>query len=75
MLAAFFSFKSLKNSPEYSGIKAAISSGAKYVVAIPDKRQIKDVENISYDKNKTKLIILNSMDEFDISLINKDKNL
>ena len=58
-----------------SGIKAAISSGAKYVVAIPDKRQIKDVENISYDKNKTKLIILNSMDEFDISLINKDKKL
>ena len=39
-----------------SGINAAISSGAKYVVAIPDKRQIKDVENISYDKNKTKLI-------------------
>ena len=54
-----------------SGINAAISSGANIVVAIPDKRQRKDVENIVYDKNKTKLIILNSMDEFDINIINK----
>ena len=53
-----------------SGIKAAISSGAKYVIAIPDPRQKKDIENLQYDKSKTKLIILNSMDEFDISLIN-----
>ena len=55
-----------------SGINAAISSGAKYVIAIPDIRQKKDVENVKYDKDKTKLIILNSMDEFDIKLINKD---
>ena len=55
-----------------SGINAAISSGAKYVIAIPDKRQRKDVENIIYDKTKTKLIILNSMDEFDVNLINKN---
>ena len=53
-----------------SGINAAISSGAKCVVAIPDPRQRQDIENIKYDKNRTKLIILNSMDEFDISLIN-----
>ena len=53
-----------------SGINAAISSGAKYVIAIPDKRQRKDVENITYDKDKTNLIILNSMDEFDINIIN-----
>ena len=53
-----------------SGINAAISSGAKCVIAIPDPRQRKDVENIQYDKNKTKLIILNSMDEFDINSIN-----
>ena len=52
-----------------TGINAAISSGAPIVVAIPDIRQRKDVENIVYDKNKTKLIILNSMDEFDINLI------
>ena len=52
-----------------SGINAAISSGAGIVVAIPDVRQRKDVENITYDKNQTKLIILNSMDEFDTNLI------
>ena len=54
-----------------SGITAAIKSGAKIVVAIPDPRQKKDVENITYDKNKTKLYILNSMDEFDFDLIKK----
>ena len=54
-----------------SGITAAIKSGAKIVVAIPDPRQRKDVENITYDKNKTKLYILNSMDEFDFDLIKK----
>ena len=53
-----------------SGINAAIKSGAKIVVAIPDIRQREDVEKIIYDKNKTKLIILNSMDEFDFNLIN-----
>ena len=53
-----------------SGITAAIRSGARIVVAIPDPRQKKDVENIDYDKNKTKLIVLNSMDEFDFNLIN-----
>ena len=52
-----------------SGITAAIRSGARIVVAIPDPRQKKDVENIEYDKNKTKLIILNSMEEFDFNLI------
>ena len=57
-----------------SGINAAISSGARCVVAISDRRQRKDVENITYDKNITKLIILNSMDELDIdNLINKKK--
>ena len=53
-----------------SGITAAIKSGAKIVVAIPDPRQKEDVENITYDKNVTKLIILNSMDEFNFNLIN-----
>ena len=57
-----------------SGINAAISSGARCVVAIPDRRQRKDVENITYDKNITKLIILNSMDELDIdNLIHQKK--
>ena len=51
-----------------SGITAAIKSGARIVVAIPDPRQRKDVEKIVYDKNKTKLVILNSMDEFDFNL-------
>ena len=48
-----------------SGVKAALGSGAKIVVAVPDPRQRKDIENINYDKNITKLVILNSMDEFD----------
>ena len=57
-----------------SGITSAIKSGAKIVVAIPDIRQREDVEKIVYDKEKTKLIILNSMEEFDFSLINNQEN-
>ena len=53
-----------------SGITAAIKSGAKIVVAIPDPRQKDDIENLIYDKNVTKLIVLNCMDEFDFNLFN-----
>ena len=53
-----------------SGITAAIKSGAKIVVAIPDPRQKDDIENLIYDKNVTKLIVLNCMDEFDFNIIN-----
>ena len=52
-----------------SGINAALRSEARIVVAIPDQRQKKDVEQIIYDKDKTKLIILNSIYDFDFSLI------
>ena len=53
-----------------SGVTAAIKSGAKIVVAIPDPRQKADVENLIYDNNITKLIVLNCMDEFDFNIIN-----
>ena len=53
-----------------SGTNAAIRAGAKIVVSIPDQRQRKDIENLIYDKDKTKLVILNSMEEFDFNLIN-----
>ena len=53
-----------------SGVTAAIKSGAKIVVAIPDPRQKADVENLIYDKKITKLIVLNCMDEFDFNIIN-----
>jgi pseudouridine-5'-monophosphatase len=56
-----------------SGTIAAIKSGAKIVVAIPDPRHRQDIEKITYDKNKTKLIILKSLDEFNFILINSSK--
>ena len=55
------------------GVKAAISAGAKIVVAIIEDYQRPSFEGLIYDKNKTRLIILNSLEEFDFSLITGQK--
>ena len=52
-----------------SGVKAAISAGMPIVVAIMEERQRNTLEGIVYDKNKTKLIVLDSLDQFDFSLV------
>ena len=55
------------------GVKAAISAGVKIVVAIIEDYQRPSFEGLIYDKNKTRLIILNSLEEFDFSLITGQK--
>ena len=52
-----------------NGIKAAINTGVPFVIAIPKPDLRKEVEEIKYDKNKTKLIILDSLKDFDFTLI------
>ena len=47
-----------------SGVKAAISAGMPIVVAVMEERQRNTLEEIVYDKNKTKLIVLDSLDQF-----------
>ena len=39
-----------------------------------DEYQRKELEDLIYDKNKTKLIILDSLEDFDFSLLNKNNN-
>ena len=53
-----------------SGINAAISSGAKIVVGIPDPHLRKKAEEIKYDEKVTKLILLDKIKDFDWSIIN-----
>ena len=55
------------------GVKAAISAGVRIIVAIIEEYQKPSFEGLVYDKNKTTLIILNSFEEFDFSLIKKNK--
>ena len=55
------------------GVKAAIAAGIRIVVAIIEEYQRPSFEELVYDKNKTVLIILNSLEEFDFSLINGNK--
>ena len=52
------------------GIKAAISSGAKIVVGIPDPHLREKAEEIKYDEKVTKLILLDKIKDFDWSIIN-----
>ena len=52
-----------------SGVQAAISAGVSYVVVLMEKYQRNTLEGIVYDKNKTKLIILDSLEQFDFNLI------
>ena len=58
---------------ELPGVKAAISAGVRIVVAIIEEYQRPSFQNLVYDKNKTKLVIINSLEEFDFSLISKKK--
>ena len=52
-----------------SGIKAGINSGARIVVGIPDPHLKHKAEELQYDKNITKFIILDSIKDFDWSLV------
>ena len=52
------------------GMKAAISSGAKIVIGIPDPHLRDKAEQLVYDKNVTKLILLDKIKDFDWSIIN-----
>ena len=52
-----------------NGVKAAISAGIGIIVAVIEKYQEYTLEGLIYDKNKTKLIVLNSLEQFDFSLI------
>ena len=52
------------------GMRAAISSGAKIVIGIPDPHLRDKAEELVYDKNVTKLILLDKIKDFDWSIIN-----
>ena len=54
-------------------MKSAISAGIRIVVAIMEKWQRNTLEGLIYDKNKTKLIVLDSFEQFDFSLITSNK--
>ena len=52
------------------GVKAAISAGARIVVGLPDSLSDKYVmETFQFDQYKTKLVILNSLKDFDYSIL------
>ena len=51
------------------GMKAAISSGAKIVVGIPDPHLKEKAKEIKCDENVTKLVILDKIKDFDWSII------
>lgn len=72
------SAKSLGMNPEecivfedaVTGVKAGLESGAKFVIGLPaDEITKKAMESLPYDKKRTSLIILNSLKDFDYSLI------
>ena len=52
-----------------NGITAGINSGVPFVIGIPDPQFKKQAEEIEYDKNKTKVIILDSIKDFDFTLV------
>jgi pseudouridine-5'-monophosphatase len=53
-----------------NGVQAGLNSGAGIVIGLPeDELTKKAMENLPYDKNKTKLYILNSLLDFDYSII------
>ena len=54
------------------GMKAGISAGAAIVIGIPDPHLRDKAKEIQYDEKKTKLILLNSIKDFDWSLIKKN---
>ena len=52
-----------------NGVQAALNSGASIVVGLPDSDARNYMENLPYDKCKSKLYILNSFKDFDYTLI------
>ena len=56
-----------------NGVKAAISAEVGIIVAVMDKNQRNTLNELIYDKNKTKLFILDSLENFDFSLIKTSK--
>ena len=52
-----------------SGVQAALSAGVSIVIAVMEERQRNTLKGLVYDKNKSKLVVLDSMDQFDFSLI------
>ena len=52
-----------------NGVQAALNTGASIVVGLPDPYVKNMMENLPYDKYKTKLCILNTFKEFNYSLI------
>ena len=52
-----------------NGVKAGLNSGAAIVVGKPESFVRNIMENLPYDKTKTKLVILDSFKDFDYSLI------
>ena len=52
-----------------SGVQAAISAEIGIIVVVMEKNQRNSLEGLFYDKNKTKLIVLESLEEFDFSII------
>ena len=52
-----------------SGVQAALSAGIRIVVVVMEENQRNTLEGLIYDKNKSKLIVLDSMDQFDFSII------
>ena len=55
-------------------MQAAISAGVPIIVAVMEKKQRSSLDGLIYDKNKTKLIVLDSMDQFDFSMIASNNN-
>ena len=52
-----------------NGVEAGCRAGVKIVVAVMEKWQRDTLNGIIYDKNRTKLIVLDSLDQFDFSLV------
>jgi len=58
-----------------NGVQAALSAGIGIVVAVMEEEwQRKMLDNIVYDKTKSKLIVIDSLDKFDFSLIVEKNN-
>ena len=55
-------------------MQAALSAGIRIVVVVMEENQRNTLEGLIYDKNKSKLIVLDSMDQFDFSIIKSKDN-
>ena len=56
-----------------TGVQSAIRAGVGIIVVVMEEWQRNTLEGLIYDENRTKLIILDSMDQFDFSLIKSNK--